>query len=63
MTSVIIDLRLGKDEVYNVVLNAVDKKLGEEMNGNWVEVIGSVRYQDRKNWVEAKKFEKVDLVE
>ena len=63
ITSVIIDSRLEQDEIYHVVLNAVGKKLGQEMNGNWVEVIGSVRNQDGKNWLEVKKFEKAALVE
>ncbi len=63
ITSVTIDSRLEKDEIYNVVLNAVGKKLGQEMDGNWVEVIGSVRNQDGKNWLEVKKFEKAALVE
>jgi hypothetical protein len=63
ITSVIIDSRLENGEVYEVVLNAVGKKLGQEMNGNLVEVIGSVRNEDGKNWVEVKKFEKADTVE
>ena len=33
------------------------------MNGNWVEVIGSVRNEDGENWVAVKKFEKADPVE
>ena len=33
------------------------------MNGNWVEVIGSVRKEGGKNWVEVKKFEKAEPVE
>ena len=62
-SSVIIDSRSENSEVYNVVLNAVGKKLGQEMNGNWVEVIGSVDNEDGKNWVEVKKFEQADFVE
>jgi hypothetical protein len=63
ITSVIIDSRLDNGEIYDVVLNAVGKKLGQEMNGNWVEVIGSVRKEGGKNWVEVKKFEKAEPVE
>ena len=63
ITSVIIDSRLDNGEIYDVVLNAVGKKLGQEMNGNWVEVIGSVLKEGGKNWVEVKKFEKAEPVE
>ena len=48
ITSVKIDLRMGNDEVINIVLNEMGKKLGKEMNGNWAEVIGSVRIEMRK---------------
>jgi hypothetical protein len=33
------------------------------MNGKWVEVIGSVLSKGGKNWVEVKKFEKVNFIE
>lgn len=63
ISSVKIDTRSEIDEVYYVVLNAAGKKLGQEMHGTWVEVIGSVYNEDGKNWVEVKRFEKVDFVE
>ncbi len=60
IASVKIDLRQGNEEVFNVVLNSMGKKLGKEMNGKWVEVIGSVRVEDDENWLEVKRYEAVD---
>ena len=54
---------LDKDEVFNVVLNIMGKKLGKEMNRNWVEVIGSVCIEDGENWLEVKRYEEVDYLE
>ena len=59
ITSVKLDLRPETDEIFNVVLNAAGIKLGKEMNGSLVEVIGSVRIEDDVNWLEVKRYEKV----
>lgn len=63
IVSVKLDSRPETDVVFNVVLNAMGLKLGKEMRGYLVEVIGSVRIEDEVNWLEVKRYEKVELFE
>ena len=63
MVSVKLDLRLGKDEFFNIVLNENGKKLGKEMNGSWVEVIGTIYHENDQNWLEVRSYEKADYFE
>ena len=63
IVSVKLDLRLGKDEFFNIVLNENGKKLKKEMNGNWVKVIGTIYPENDQNWLEVRSYEKADYFE
>ena len=63
ITSVKLNLKLDKDEIFSIVLNENGKNLGKEMNGNWVEVIGTVFIEDGVNWLEVKSYKKADYFE
>ena len=47
-------------EVFNITLNENGKKLGKEMDGKWVEVIGGISVKDDKAWLEVKSYEKIE---
>jgi len=47
-------------EVFNIALDATGKKLGIEMDGEWVEVIGKVYDRDGDMWMEVKSYKKFD---
>ena len=63
ITSVKLDLRPATKEIFNFVLNTSGIKLGKEMSRSLVEVIGSVYIEDDVNWLEVKRFEKIDFSE
>ena len=41
---------------YKIVLDENGKKLGKEMNGKWVEVIGEITKTDDIYWLEVKSY-------
>lgn len=47
-------------EVFNITLNENGKKLGKEMDGKWIEVIGAISVKDDKTWLEVKSYEKIE---
>jgi len=53
-----LNLVIEGGEVFNIVLDETGKKLGIEMNGEWVEVIGDVYNQSGDIWIEVKSYKK-----
>jgi uncharacterized membrane-anchored protein len=57
-----VKLTVDEGTVYNVTMNEAGKKLAEDMNGENVEVVGTVVEKDDGNWITVKKFKKVEEV-
>ena len=55
-----VNLMIVGGEVFNIALDATGKKLGIEMDGEWVEVIGDVYDRDGDRWMEVKSYKKFD---
>jgi len=47
-------------DVFNIILDESGKKLGKQMDGKWVEVIGDVSVKGDKTWLEVKSYKKVE---
>lgn len=56
VTAVHLNLSIQGEKVVHVVLDETGKKLGMEMDGKWVEVIGDVCDQDGGMWIEVKSY-------
>ena len=53
-----LNLAVADGEMFNIVLDENGKKLGIEMDGKWVEVIGEVYDRDGEKWMEVKSYKK-----
>ena len=56
ITAVYLNLSIQGEKVVQIVLNENGKKLGAEMDGKWVEVIGDVYDQGGVMWFEVKSY-------
>ena len=55
-----VQLSVDEDTVYNVEMNAIGKKLAADMNGEKVEIAGTVAEKDDAKWITAKSFKKIE---
>lgn len=60
IVAVTLNLVVEGGEVFNIVLDDIGKKLGIEMNGEWVEVIGEVYDRGGDRWMEVKSYKKYE---
>ena len=58
---VIVSVQLTADAVnYEVVLDAKGKELGEQMDGETAEVVGTVSEKDGQKWLTVSAFKRVE---
>ena len=55
-----LNLKAEGVDVFNITLDESGKKLGKQMDGKWVEVIGDVSVKGDKTWLEVKSYKKVE---
>jgi hypothetical protein len=55
-----VKVKLKDGDVFNSALDENGKKLGEEMNGEWAEIIGDSSIIGDETWLEVKSFMKVE---
>ena len=60
IVAVKLNLAVAGIETFNIVLDDGGKKLGIEMDGEGVEVIGEVYDRDGLMWMEVKSYEKFE---
>jgi hypothetical protein len=57
-----VKLTVDEDTVYNIVLNEAGKKLAADMDGEKVEIVGSVAEKHEAKWITVKSFKKIEEV-
>ena len=53
-----LNLVIEGGEIFNIALNETGKKLGIEMDGKWVEVIGEVYDRGGDMWIEVRSYKR-----
>jgi len=60
LLTVKLDLKAAGEEVFTIVLDESGKRLGKEMEGKWVEVIGEVSIANDKKCLKVKSYKKFE---
>lgn|GEM_PF-4799422 len=60
ITAVTLNLKVEGEGIFNIILDEQGKKLGAEMEGKWVEVIGEIFMRGTEKWLEVKSYSKVE---
>jgi hypothetical protein len=60
ITAGTLNLKVEGEGIFNIVLDEQGKKLGAEMEGKWVEVIGEISMRGAEKWLEVKSYSKVE---